>query len=70
MKQIEELVDIYTDYLIATKLSKVLDGIISHDKFTRMLKERAFNSRYLWKKVKVSKDSICSIFYITATAFL
>jgi len=59
MKQIEELVDLYTDYLIstsnqatATQLSKVLDGAISHDKFTRMLKEGAFDAKYLWKKVK------------------
>jgi len=59
MKQIEELVDIYTDYLIstsnqatATQLSKVLDGSISHDKFTRMLKNGAFDAKYLWKRVK------------------
>ena len=55
----EELVDLYTDYLIvvngqatATGLSDVLDNKISHDKFTRMLSRGEFNSKYLWKKVK------------------
>jgi len=55
----EELVDLYTDYLIvvngqatATGLSDVLDNEISHDKFTRMLSNGEFNSKYLWKKVK------------------
>ena len=59
MKDLEKLVDLYTDYLIATdsqttatELSSILDRQISHDKFTRMLKEGAFNSSYLWKKVK------------------
>jgi len=59
MKQIEELVDLYTDYLVATsnqatstELSRVLDGEVSHDKFTRMLRDGAFDSKYLWKKVK------------------
>ncbi len=42
----EELVDLYTDYLIvvngqatATGLSDVLDNEISHDKFRRMVTE-------------------------------
>jgi len=59
MRQIEEYVDLYTDYLIAvngqataTGLSMVLDGAISHDKFTRMLRESAFDSKYLQKLVK------------------
>ena len=59
MKDIETYVDLYTDYLIATStqatatgLSKVLDGQISHDKFTRMLSQGEFGSKYLWKKVK------------------
>ena len=56
---IEELVDLYTDYLIvsnsqitATRLSEILEGIVSHDKITRMLASDKFNSKYLWKKVK------------------
>ena len=55
----EELVELYTDYLIvvngqatATGLSAVLDNEISHDRFTRMLSSGEFNSKYLWKKVK------------------
>lgn len=59
MKDLEEYVDLYTDYLIstnsqatATQLSSILNKAISHDKFTRMLKEEAFDSKYLWKKVK------------------
>ena len=59
MAKWEELVDLYTDYLIvvngqatATGLSDILDKGISHDKFTRMLSSGEFNSKYLWKKVK------------------
>jgi len=59
MKNIERYVDLYTDYLIAsegqttaTELSRVLNKEVSHDKFTRMLKEGAFGSEYLWRKVK------------------
>jgi len=51
----EELVALYTDYLIvlngqatATGLSDVLDRGISHDKFTKMLSRGEFNSKYLW----------------------
>jgi len=61
----EELVELYTDYLIvvngqatATGLSAVLDNEISHDKFTRMLSSGEFNSRYLWKKVKKSVPQV------------
>jgi len=51
-----ELSDFYTDYLItstsyttATGLSSLLDGKISHDKFTRLLSRgEAFNSKTLW----------------------
>ena len=65
MSDWEELVDLYTDYLIvvngeatATGLSDVVDNEISHDKFTRMLSSGEFNSRYLWKKVKKSVRQI------------
>ena len=59
MRQLEEYVDLYTDHIIAvngqataTGLSMVLDGAISHDKFTRMLREGTFDSKYLQKLVK------------------
>jgi hypothetical protein len=55
----EELLDIYTDYLIcqnqhatATGLSLLLDGLISHDKITRFLNANEFGSKDLWQYVK------------------
>lgn len=51
--------DLYTDYLavtfgyaVATGLSDMLDGNISHDKFTRFLADGEWNSKDLWKQVK------------------
>jgi len=51
--------DLYTDYLsvtfgyaTATGLSKMLDGEISHDKFTRFLADGELTSKDLWKQVK------------------
>ena len=51
--------DFYTDYLAvtfgcatATGLSNMLDGSISHDKFTRFLADGEWNSKDLWKHVK------------------
>jgi len=60
MRDIERYVELYTDYLIAsgnnvvtaTGLSRALDGEIAHDRFTRMLREGAFDAQYLWQKVK------------------
>ncbi|RKZ50831.1 MAG: IS701 family transposase [Candidatus Parabeggiatoa sp. nov. 3] len=53
------LLDIYTDYLIssfsettATGLSRLLDGEVSHDKVTRFLSTYNFSSSYLWSLVK------------------
>lgn len=53
------LADLYTDILIccpiqtsATFMSAVSDGLISHDRFTRMLSGFHFDSRALWKLVK------------------
>ena len=53
------LLDIYSDYLIAqsqhataTGLSHLLDGAISHDKITRFLNGSEFNSKDLWLYVK------------------
>jgi hypothetical protein len=55
----EELLDIYTDYLIcqnqqatATGLSLLLDGLVSHDKITQFLNTNKFESKDLWKYVK------------------
>jgi len=55
----EELLDIYTDYLIsqqqlatATGLSLLLDGQMSHDKVTRFLNNNSFGSKELWQYVK------------------
>ena len=54
-----EIFDLYTDYLIgsfggvtATGLSEVLNGEVSHDQITRMLREEAKGSVDLWQKVK------------------
>ena len=51
--------DLYTDYLAvtfgyatSTGLSDMLDGGISHDKFTRFLADGEWSSRELWKQVK------------------
>ena len=55
----ENLVDVYTDYLIsstglisATGLSAMLDGALSHDKISRLLSRNNFDSKYLWRQVK------------------
>ena len=49
--------DLYTDYLAVTfgyataaGLSHMLDGNISHDKFTRFPADGEWSSRNLWKK--------------------
>lgn len=51
--------DVYTDYLMtstsqttATGLSEVLDGEISHDRITRFLSSKDFDSKDLWRMVK------------------
>jgi len=66
-EKLEKLADIYTDYLIvangsatATSVSETLDNTISHDSFTRMLKEGEFSSKYLWNKVKKTVREIQS----------
>lgn len=57
--------ELYTDYLIsnsgyatATGLSAMLDGEISHDKVTRILSEREYTSKDLWKEVKATVREI------------
>jgi hypothetical protein len=54
-----QLVDLYTDYLIAsvscttaTEMSYLLDCRVSHDKITRLLKSGYINSRLLWHMAK------------------
>jgi hypothetical protein len=56
---VENLLDLYTDYLLTTPgqasctgLSKVLDGKISHDRFTRLLASGTIDSRRLWEQAK------------------
>lgn len=56
---IDNIFDLYVDYLIssfgavtATGLSSVLEGVVSHDKITRMLSEKPKNSEDLWHIVK------------------
>jgi hypothetical protein len=57
---VENLTDLYTDYLIsspgglttAVRMSKMLKGELSHDKITRFLSKGNFDSRYLWQQVK------------------
>jgi len=61
MKNVHELIDTYTDYLIGstlpvtcTGLSKVLENKVSHDKFTRLLSGMEYSSKDLWGLVKQS----------------
>jgi hypothetical protein len=56
---VENLLDLYTDYLLTTPnhatctgLSKVLGGQVSHDRFTRLLAGGTIDSRCLWKHAK------------------
>lgn len=69
-----ELLELYTDYLIssfgaatATGLSEMVDGTVSHDRVTRFLSERDYTSRDLWLQVKktvreVERDDAVLIF--------
>jgi hypothetical protein len=54
----KDLLDIYSDYLIAqtqyataTGLSNLLEGSISHDRFTRLLNGNTFDAKDLWQFV-------------------
>jgi len=51
--------DLYSDYLLssfgqvtATGLSSLLEGSVSHDKITRMLSGKKYDSKDLWQEVK------------------
>ena len=55
----KEYLELYTDYLIAscektiaTGLSELLEGEISHDKITRFLSKEDYSSKELWQLVK------------------
>ncbi len=53
----ENFADLYTDYLISSTSYATATGMagllsISHDKITRQLSSRDYDSKYLWKKVK------------------
>ncbi len=70
----QELLELYTDYLIstfgaatATGLSEMVAGAVSHDRVTRFLSEREYTSRDLWLQVKqvvreVERDDAVLIF--------
>jgi hypothetical protein len=54
-----DFLELYTDYLLsafsyttATGLSKMTDGVVSHDKVTRFLAEKELDSPALWRLVK------------------
>lgn len=51
--------DLYPDYLLssisqtsAMGLSRLVDGVLSHDSVTRFLSSNDFSSKTLWKNVK------------------
>src|SRR5215216_407709 len=61
----EKLLDLYTDYLIssfgqvtATGLSRLLDGVVSHDQITRFLASEEKRSADLWRIAKPLVRSI------------
>jgi len=65
---------LYTDYLLssfeqvtATGLSSLLEGNVSHDRFTRLLSGKDYGSKDLWQEVKLlvrshESDDACLIF--------
>lgn len=62
---VNNLKSLYMDYLISstqlttcTGLSEVLDGAISHDKFTRLLSQGTFDSKSLWSQNKLTAQEI------------
>ena len=70
----ENLLDLYTDYLIssfgqtsATGLSNLVDNSIKHDSITRLLSNSDFNGKTLWQTVKPlvrehQNENACLIF--------
>ena len=70
----QDKLDLYTDFLLtttdqatATSLSKVVDGAVTHDSITRMLRENEYTSKDLWQSTKPlikqhQTDNGCLIF--------
>ncbi len=64
----ENLTDLYTDYLIsspgglttAVGISKMLNGTLSHDKITRFLSKGELDSKYLWQQIKPMVQELSS----------
>jgi hypothetical protein len=59
MNKNKQIFELYIDYLVtslsytmATGLSRLLDGDISHDQVTSFLSHKQFSSVDLWKNVK------------------
>jgi hypothetical protein len=64
---VENFVDLYTDYLLcsfgqttATGLSQLLGGTVSHDKVTRGLSQKEYDSKYLWQSIKPMIEELTS----------
>jgi hypothetical protein len=62
---VDKLIDLYTDFLVytpdvasCTALSEVLQGEVSHDKFTRMLSKGVLNSKKVWQETKAICEEI------------
>ena len=62
---VQDILDIYTDYLIcqnkyatAIGLSNLLDGALSHDQITRFLNRNEYSSKDLWEYVKADADRV------------
>jgi len=73
---VNNLKEIYMDYLISstqlttcTGLSKVLDGSISHDKFTRLLSKGNFDPKSLWQQSKVTAQEISQSKFVKVLSF-
>lgn len=73
---VNNLKEIYMDYLISstqlttcTGLSKVLDDVISHDKFTRLLSKGNFDSKTLWQQSKVTAQEISQSKFVKVLSF-
>ena len=59
MNKNKQIFELYIDYLVtlfsyttASRLSNILDGVISHDQMTRVLSHKQLTSAVLWDNVK------------------
>jgi len=73
---VNNLKNLCMDYLISstqlatcTGLSRVLDGAINHDKFTRLLSNGNFNSKTLWQQSKVVAQEISQSKHLKVLSF-